>query len=164
MLLHFETHSFSYNNTSCDRTVKHSVHSTRLQQTFSHSFNFLKLNEDKTEILLVAPQFPFSSGSEPWCHQTVHYALNVTSIISLFYFHLCNINRLRPFLSTQHPFLSTVSSIVSRIDCCNSLLHGLPHKPLHQLQQVQDCAADMISRTPPTSTSLLSCRNFTGSL
>lgn len=158
MLLHFETHSFSYNNTSCDRTVKHSVHSTRLQQTFSHSFNFLKLNEDKSENLLVAPvSLLLGFRALVSSDRSLCFKCHINNLT----FHLRNINRLRPFLSTQHPFLSTVSSIVSRIDCCNTLLHGLPHKPLHQLQQVQDCAADMISRTPPTSTSLLFFRNFT---
>ena len=44
----------------------------------------------------------------------------------------------------QHRHISVNAFVTSRLDCCNSLLYGLPHNLLHKLQRVQNAAARLI--------------------
>ena len=40
--------------------------------------------------------------------------------------------------------------VTSRLDSCNSLLYGLPEKDLAKLQRIQNIAARLICRVPPS--------------
>lgn len=59
-------------------------------------------------------------------------------IANLYYLYLRNINRVRllPFFF-KCAFILVHTLITSRIDCCRSLVFGLPHKAIQKLQLVQ---------------------------
>ena len=60
---------------------------------------------------------------------------------------LYNIRRIRKYLTTDTSKTLVHAMITSRIDCCNSLLCGLPDNSWNKLQWVQNAAARLITGT-----------------
>ena len=116
--------------------------------------NFLKLNTDKTEILLIGPKSILTKSphltlnidgssvhSTPvvknlgiQLDSTLSFDPHIKSLTKIAFFHLRNIARLRPFLSASDAQTLVHSFIMSRLDYCNSLFLGLPTKTLQRLQ------------------------------
>ena len=55
--------------------------------------------------------------------------------------------QLRPLINQQTANSIAVSMVHSRLDYCNSLLHGLPECQLKRLQHVQNVAARIVTRS-----------------
>ena len=128
------------------------------------SLNELKINGDKTELLINGSQFrptlqfpPVSLDDGPVIlpskyarnicvtfDSVLNFERHITDICKSCYFNIRNIYRIRKFLSTEHTKILVNAFVTSRLDNCNSLLYGLPCYLLHKLQLVQNCAARLI--------------------
>ena len=133
------------------------------------SRNQLKLNREKTELLVIGSKF------KPPCEldgirvsdeyvKTSHYARNIgvtfdknltmekhvkNTCKSAFY-HLRNIARIRNSLSQENTETLVHAFISSKLDYCNAILHGLPNYLIDKLQYVQNSAARLVTKTKRT--------------
>ena len=128
------------------------------------SNNFLKLNEDKTEILLVSPAMKREmllnnmGKLTPWVKHEVtslcviidsdlSFKSHVNKVTKTSFFHLKNIAKVRPFINQRDTEKLIHAFISSRLDYCNALLTGLPKKTTNRLQLIQNSAARLLTRT-----------------
>lgn len=127
---------------------------------------FLKMNPDKTEIImLMPPQLKdvhtingciFSDGN---CIRFANFVKNlgfildknlnmdvqVNSIVSHCYKMLSDIGKIRKLLNSKHTQMLVHAVISSRLDYCNSLLYGANKTVINKLQKVQNAAARLVS-------------------
>ena len=127
----------------------------------------LKINDDKTEFLLVSPPrcqmrrdiclsvgeitIPTSSVCRNlgvMFDDHLNMKQQVTNICRSTHFHLRNIGAVRPYLSSYATSQIVHALVTSRLDYCNSLLYGLPENQLSRLQRIQNVAARIVSRCP----------------
>ena len=62
--------------------------------------------------------------------------------------HIRKINSIRRYLREDSTKLLVNSTVLSRLDYCNSIYVGLPQTSLYKIQLAQNCAARMITNTP----------------
>ena len=72
---------------------------------------------------------------------------HVTNTCKACFFHLRNISKIRDCLSPANTEKLVHAFITSKLDSANSLLHGLPTFLKDRLQNVQNSAARIITRT-----------------
>ncbi len=123
--------------------------------------NFLKLNTDKTDLLL----FGSPKNVAPFCADNVNIAgilvrpsttiktlgiifdsslsflPHISSLTKSAFFHLRNITCLHPFVNINDAETLVHAFITSRLDYCNSLFYGLPNTTLNKFQYIQNSAA-----------------------
>lgn len=128
----------------------------------------LKLNDEKTEVLLISsPYFSrqlslseFKAGDTLVTPVTsvrnlgaifdskVCMKKHISSVCKSVSFHLRNIGRVRKYLSCKAVEMLVHSLVSSRIDYSNSLLYGTPDSDLKRLQRLFHIAARIILCTP----------------
>ena len=134
--------------------------------------NMLKLNDNKTELMLVTSkrtkhlnslptsitignaQIPFKKsvknlGITLDCHLTMN--AHVSNIARTCYFELRRLASIRKFLTSTATATNVSAFDLSRIDYCSSLLFGSTHDVTSHLQRIQNYAARVILRLPMSS-------------
>lgn len=128
--------------------------------------HFLKLNPDKTEIIVFLPEnlcrMPLINGAfiEGECirfsntvktlgfnlDRSLNMEHHVNSTVSLCYKLLGDVARVRHLLSDSDTESLVHSIVSSRLDYCNSLLYGLKKSVITKYQCVQNYAARIVSK------------------
>ena len=128
--------------------------------------HFLKINPDKTELILLHPKslqkeviiggtiieqqcVRFSDEVKNvgvWLDKNLKMDKHVNHIVSHCYKLLKDIGRIRNVLSKKHTEMLVHAVISSRLDYCNSLFYNMSKSNLYKLQKVQNAAARLIVR------------------
>ena len=69
---------------------------------------------------------------------TLTMSFHINNIVKGAFYHLRNIAKIRKYISTATAEILVHSFISSKLDFCNSLLHGLPNYEINKLQNVQN--------------------------
>ena len=127
--------------------------------------SFLKLNDSKTEVLLIGspsklkslPNSQLRIGDDyisptkavrnigAMFDSTMSMKYHVAAICKGAWHHLRMISQIKPYLDSDTAKILMHSFVGSRLDNFNSLLYGLPKKDLYKLQRVQNAAARIVS-------------------
>ncbi|XP_076854807.1 uncharacterized protein LOC143509873, partial [Brachyhypopomus gauderio] len=128
--------------------------------------NFLKLNSDKTEVLILGPKavrsnwadIPLTLDGFSVTPKSTAKSLGVTidsdlsfdthvcNVTKAAFFHLRNIAKLRHLLSLADAEKLVHAFVSSRLDYCNSLLIGCSKQSIKKLQLVQNAAARVLTK------------------
>ena len=133
--------------------------------------NFLCLNDDKTEVMVIASNTAHKKLSIP--HVTIgceeicpvsnvknlgfifDNIMNGKKQVSLIcksaWYHLRNIGKMRKYLDRKSTEVLIHAFVSSKLDINNCLLYGLPDSLLQRLQVVQNTAARLVVRIPKHS-------------
>ena len=131
------------------------------------SNNFLKLNAEKNEILIIGFRAQLAKFFITHAHiagvdipvlpkpiknlgvmfdSHMSMSAQVANIIKAANFQLVNIGRARKLLTTNATKLAVHTLITSRLDYCNSLLIGLNESLLKRLQNIQRTSPRLVTR------------------
>ncbi len=129
--------------------------------------NFVLLNSEKTEVLIIGPK-NYTSNNLEHCitldgcsldssssvrdlgvlfDSNLSFDRHDSSICKTAFFHLKNISKLRPMLSMLNTEMLINAFMKSRLDYCNALLGGCSARLINKLQMVQNAAARVLTRT-----------------
>ena len=123
--------------------------------------NMLKLNRDKTELLVIGPKHKVNPPIKgiPVVGEYIEVSNNARNIGVIFdshvnlekhimntwktaFYHLRNIAKIRNCLSQDNAETLVHAFISSKLDFCNALLCGLPQSVMYKY--VQNCAARLV--------------------
>ncbi|XP_076607191.1 uncharacterized protein LOC143333136 [Chaetodon auriga] len=170
-----EHHSISYHTYADDTQLYISVSSHDCSPLLSLSErihqinewmcqNYLQLNADKTEVIVIGPKnerSKISAHLNAMSLTTTDKARNLGVIIDSdlnfnnhlklmtksAYYHLKNITRIKGCLSKEDMEKLVHAFIFSRLDYCNGVFTGLNKKSIRQLQLIQNAAARVLTNT-----------------
>jgi len=71
------------------------------------------------------------------------------------FYHICDLRRIRRYISLSVAKTIATAFITSRLDYCNSLLYNIPSKDILKLQCVQNYLVRVVKRSPRFSVRLL---------
>ena len=83
-----------------------------------------------------------------WFDSQLTMSSHISKLCSVAFYHLCNIQRIRKYLSQETAGTLVHAFITSRIDYCNSLLYGLPNNQLVNIRRVLNAAARLVCNAP----------------
>ncbi|KAK7103512.1 hypothetical protein V1264_018394 [Littorina saxatilis] len=126
----------------------------------------LQLNSNKTEAILIgttsklskatSDSLQLSDSSVPLSSavknlgvtldNTLSMKQHISSVSRTCYFQLRRIATIRKYLTTDATAKLVTSTILSRLDYCNSLLAGLPSSSISRLQRIQNSSARLALR------------------
>ncbi|XP_066016040.1 uncharacterized protein [Pocillopora verrucosa] len=131
------------------------------------SCNKLKLNRDKTELLVISSKYrprPSLDSILVGDHrversdkarnigvvfdETLSLDKHVSSVCKSALFHLRNIAKMRMYLTSESTKTLVHAYVTCRLDNCNSLLLGSPDYIIQKLQRVQNCTARLVAGQP----------------
>ena len=127
---------------------------------------FMKINPEKTEILLLYPEeleekiiikgtivgnqcIRFSKTVKNvgvWLDEKMKLEVHVNKIVSHCFKLLKDIGRIRNVISAKHTEMLVHAVISSRLDNCNSLFFNMGKSNTYKLQKVQNAAARLVAR------------------
>ena len=128
--------------------------------------NKLKVNEQKTEVLLYGPaprretvpvdclsvdeaSIPFSNVVKPLgvtLDAELSMEQHVSAIVRSCFFHIRSLSKVRPYITYKAASSIAVCLILSKLDYCNSLLSGLSPKQIKCLQVMHNAAAGTVMK------------------
>ena len=145
--------------------------------------NELKLNHDRTDVMLIHSKYRPSPSFQSLCvgddsvaacqsakslglifdkHMSFH--AHVSSICRSSFYHLRNLSRIRKYFTKESAEVAVHAFVTSKLDYCNALLYGLPKYQLQRLQYVQNKTRrlELCCKWVRFSISHLFCVSFTG--
>ena len=127
------------------------------------SLNFLKLNENKTEFIIIGVwqqldkvrELSIKIGDDKITNSAVDCELklstHVNKIVSSSFNTLQNISRIRRHLDCDSTKILVQALIISKLDYCNSLFLGIPQYNLDKLQWIQNMSCRVIKQLPKSA-------------
>uniref|UniRef100_A0A3Q3KA17 Reverse transcriptase domain-containing protein n=1 Tax=Monopterus albus TaxID=43700 RepID=A0A3Q3KA17_MONAL len=129
--------------------------------------NFLLLNSDKTEVIVLGPEnlrnllsnhivtlddIALASSTTVRnlgviFDQNMSFKSHINQVSRSAFFHQCNIAKIRSILFQSDAIKLVYAFVTSRLDYCNSLLSGCPNNSLKSLQLIQNAAARVLTGT-----------------
>ena len=89
------------------------------------------------------------SNMATWQHdQSLCMVSHANAVCQSSFFHLCNIDFIRKYLTYDAAKIIIHAFVVSKLDYCNSLLYSLPSYLFRKLQHVQISTARLVNRCP----------------
>ena len=133
------------------------------------SQHFLKLNPNKTEVILFTPDSPEKINGlvhpDIKClrfnkcvtllgaklDESLSFETHVNKLVSSCYFHIRNIGKIKNQLPSEDLQILVHSVIISKLDYCNVILFRIKQNFMQKLQKVQNAAARLIYKLPKHS-------------
>ena len=128
--------------------------------------NKLKLNRDKTEVVLISSRYrprppldslqignvtvvPSSSGRDFGVifDKCFNFEDHIKSICKSCHYHVRNITKIRKYIDEESAKIVVHALVTAKLDSYNSLLYGLPQHLISRLQSIQNTAARVVTRT-----------------